>query len=335
LWGYVVAVVITSPFLYFALSDPRKSAFNTPSQYEADLLNLVIPTRLEASGAGWSHVISNHFPGNYSERGGFLGLPVLVMIALYGWRRWRTPGGRFLLIALGVATLASLGSHLTVDGHRVIPLPSPFGHNSLTIPGMRPHLLPLLNNILPMRMVLYAALVAAVIVAAWMAAQRPGVLRVLLPALAVLLVLPNPAAGIWWTTYKVPPFFTKQAYRGCLAPNEVVLPEPVAAGGQANLWQVADDFRFRLSGGRIQNSPPSSFLHPDSIAQIAVGYPPGANETALFRAYFKAKGVTSVIVDPRRGAAYVPALDRIAKPQSVGGVLLYRVAGPARPCPAA
>ena len=36
-----------------------------------------------------------------------------------------------------------------------------------------------------------------------------------------------------------------------------------------------------------------------------------------------------MIVDKREAAIWTPALDRIAKPRDVGGVLLYRVGGSA------
>jgi hypothetical protein len=39
--------------------------------------------------------------------------------------------------------------------------------------------------------------------------------------------------------------------------------------------------------------------------------------------------VTAVIVDERQAKIWAPALDRIAKRQDVGGVLLYRVGGAA------
>jgi hypothetical protein len=55
----------------------------------------------------------------------------------------------------------------------------------------------------------------------------------------------------------------------------------------------------------------------------------------LLREYFRAKGVTSVIVDKAQAGIWTPPLDRIAKRQDVGGVFLYRVAGAPRPCPSA
>jgi hypothetical protein len=324
LGAYLVAGVLAAPILYYALTDLRVAGFQPPEAYTADILNLVIPTHLEAAGAGWAHSIVRHFPGNSTEQGALIGLPLLAIVVLYARTAWRTPLGRFLLAALALAVYVSFGPKLSVYGHGTIPLPTLLGHNA--IGG---HYLPLFDNILPVRFALYASLAAAVIAALWMASARSGVLHWLLPGLAVLLLVPNPGAGVWTTTFSVPAFFTSAVYRTCLTGNEIVLPEPVGSGGQAILWQAENGFHYRLAGGRLQTSPPSDFHHPPGIEQIAVGYPPVANQAQLLRRYFRAKQVTSVIVDKSEAAIWTPALDRIVKPRDIGGVLLYRVGGSA------
>jgi hypothetical protein len=334
--GYAIAAVIASPFLYYALTAVRISGFQRPSDFVADLVNIFIPTHVELSGAGWFHELSKHFPGNYTEQGAFIGLPLLAVIVLFARSRWQSAAGRFLVILVALSVLASLGPELTVRGHGVFPIPTPFGHDSITVPGVGRKFLPLFNNALPVRFALYTSLGVAVIVALWMASRPAGdVWAWLLPALGVLLMLPNPGANVWTTTYKIPHFFTDAKYRSCLAPSETVLPQPVRSGGPEMLWQVAADFRFRMAGGRLQTSAPTSFLHPPSIARISIGDPPspGPGYVKLLRAYFADKGVTSVLVDKSQAAIWTPPLDQIARRQDVGGVILYRVGGAPRPCP--
>jgi hypothetical protein len=336
--GYAIAAVIASPFLYYALTAVRISGFQRPSDFVADLVNIFIPTHVELSGAGWFHELSKHFPGNYTEQGAFIGLPLLAVIVLFARSRWQSAACRFLVILVALSVLASLGPELTVRGHGVFPIPTPFGHDSITVPGVGRKFLPLFNNALPVRFALYTSLGVAVIVALWMASRPAGeVWAWLLPAFGVLLMLPNPGANVWTTTYKIPPFFTDAKYRSCLAPSETVLPQPVRSGGPEMLWQVAADFRFRMAGGRLQTSAPTSFLHPPSIARISIGDPPspGPGYVKLLRAYFAAKGVTSVLVDKSQAAIWTPPLDQIARRQDVGGVILYRVGGAPRPCPSA
>jgi hypothetical protein len=332
--AYAIAAVLASPFLYYALTSVRVSGFQTPSDFVADLLNVIVPTHVEAAGAGRLHDLSKRFPGNYTEQGAFIGLPVLAIVVLFARRCWSSAFGRFLLAGLALTLVASLGPELTVGGRRVAPIPTPFGHETVTLPGMGTKFLPLFDNALPVRFALYTALAVAMIVAVWMASRPAGDALVwLLPALAILILVPNPAANIWSTTYTIPPFFTDARYRTCLAPNENVLPQPVRAGGPEMLWQAVDGFRFRLAGGRLQTSAPSSFLHPPSIAVISIGNPPEPGRSKLLAAYIRAKGVTSAIVDKDQAALWTPALDRLAKRRDVGGVLLYRFARTDRACP--
>jgi len=330
--AYALAVIIASPLLYFAVTNLRRAGFQPPGDYVADLLNFVIPTPDEAVGAGWSHAIAKHFPGNDSERGVFLGLPLLVVIALYARDSWRTRGGRFVLAALALAAYASLGPKLTVDGHHLFTLPTVFGHDRVNVPGVGKKSLSLFNNTLPVRFALYVALAAGVVVALWMAHRARGAALWLLPALTLLLLVPNVSLGT--TTYAIPPFFTDASYRSCIQSGAIVFPEPVGGGGQAMLWQAVSGFRYRLAGGRLQTSPPSAFLHPDTIAQISVGYPPVPDQTRLLRAYFQTEHVDYAILDKRQAAIWAPAIDRIAKPRDVGGVLLYDLGGRLSPsCP--
>jgi hypothetical protein len=192
--------------------------------------------------------------------------------------------------------------------------------------------LPFFNNVLPDRLVLYLWLAVAVVVALWTARQT-GRARYVLPALAVLAILPSPGGGAAWaTSYSVPPFFTDPAYRSCLARNENILPQPIGEGSNAMLWQVESAFRFRMAGGRIATTPPSPFMHPSwTIQKVSVGYDPGPDYPQLLRDYFAAKQVTSVIVDRRFADKWTPALDQLAKRHDLGGVVLYHVGnrGPA------
>ena len=204
-----------------------------------------------------------------------------------------------------------------------MPLPTPFGHDAI---GTHP--VPLLDNVLPIRFALYTALVAGVIAAIWISTTRFRTLR--LGAARARRDRPRPEPvgrrrGRPRTRCRRSS--PSAAYRTCLSPDENVLPQPVGAGGQATLWQAVDAFRYRLAGGRLTTAAPSAFQHPATIAQIAVGNPPVSNQAALLRAYFAAKHVTSVIVDPRQASTWTPALDRIAKPVAAGGVILYRVGG--------
>ncbi len=329
--GYVLAAILTAPFVYYLLTGFQKSAIHPPQDFLTDLLNFVIPTRLALSGHGWANPISSRFPGNDSERGAYLGVPALLIVALFAYKRLRTPGGRFLVASFLLAALAALGSELTIDGRTVLPLP--WGRGVVPLPWEHVAYLPLFDNVLAERLSLFVALATAVMVSLWTAAVREGVLQWLPPALAILAIAPNPAAAGWVTPFSVPAFFTESAYRTCLSPGENILPLPVSFGGDANLWQVESGFKFTMAGGYVASGPPSQFVTSDVVGRVAYGNPVPAEEAETLITYIRAKHVTSVIVDKSERRLWSGALNRIAAPRDIGGVLLYKVASPVRRCP--
>jgi hypothetical protein len=181
---------------------------------------------------------------------------------------------------------------------------------------------------------MYVSFVTAVMAALWTAARPPGVARWLVPGLAALALVPNPAAGVWASRYAVPAFFTDSAYRGCLAPDEIVLPLPVSAQSESMLWQVESGYRFRMAGGNIAPKPPGAFLAPRAIAHIAEGGVVAPSRWKELATYVRVEHVTSIVVDPRLASRWAGALAHFGRPQRLGGVDVYRVSRVSRHCPA-
>lgn len=321
--AYLIAGALTAPFLYYLAVGLHTSPYTPPEAAVGDLLNFVIPTKLPLLGPlTHATAISDRFPANYSENGSFLG-PAIVIVALFARSWWRTAVGRFLLASCAVGAFFTLGSELTVAGHGLLPLPWRAVIRR-----------PLFDNILPDRLSLFTSLGVAVIVAIWTAARRDR-WRWALPALSVLALFPNPGAGVWSTTYSIPAFFTDSTYRSCLARNENILPLPEGIASEATLWQVADAFRFRMTAGRVATTPPTEFMHPSTIQLISTGKTVPAGQARVVAEFIEAKEVTSVVVRKDQVATWGPVLDRLAKPQDVGGVRLYHVAGNGASCRAA
>jgi hypothetical protein len=317
--SYGVAVVLTAPFVYYLVTDFQGQALHPSQDFRADLLNVVVPTRLALAGYHWAGSIASRFPGNDSERDAYLGVPAVLAVVLCAWERRRSRSTYFLVAAFLLALLASLGATLTIDGARVAPLP--WEHVGY---------LPLFDNVLVPRLALYAALAAAVMVALWLASPRHRAVSVAVAVLAVAAVAPNVASSAWSTPFRLPRFFTAAAYRHCLAPGATILPLPVSAGGNANLWQVERGFRFRMAGGYLASTPPPPFMTPPGIEHIALGAPPPS--LAAVRGYLAAKHVSVVVLDPVAAESWSTTLDRIARPHRVGGVVLYRVDPGAATC---
>ena len=312
--AYAFAALLTSPFIYYAITGFQPHLIQGSEGVTADLVNFISPTRLGLPSFPWLNRLSTEFAANDSERDAYLGIPSLLILALFAARRGRTEGGRFLLACFTVSAVAQLSTQLTYAGHIGFWLPWSLVAN-----------LPIFDDVLPARFALYTSLIVAVVVASWARAARGRWLRWLLPALAAIALVPNPDSGAWATSFTVPRFFTDHAFRDCLDPGENILPLPVGSGGDSMLWQATNGYRFRMAGGYIASDPPKSFRSPDQIAAVAGGQTIPVDQATLL-AYIHAKGVTSVIVDERAAASWSPTLDPIASPQQVGGVVIYRVA---------
>ena len=322
--AYLLGGVLLAPFLYYLLSRIPAPFYGDLNPFDADLANLVVPTKLTIAGGTLLGGISSRFLDNLPEQGVYLGLPALLIIVLYARRRWRTPGGRFLLVALALSLLAALGSRVTVAGRGIVSLPW-----KLLVS------LPVFDNLLTNRFIVYTSLAAAVVVALWTAARRPGALRFALPALAAVAIAPNLAHSGFATTYELPPFFTDSLYSSCIDPGETVLPFPIRGAGDALLWQVASGFRFNLTSGDIGPDIPAAVFEPPSIDAVPGGLPLGVDDAGILRQFLAGKGVTSIVVDASQADSYVGAVDQIAAPQVVGGVYLYHLTPYAPSCPGA
>jgi hypothetical protein len=320
--AYLLAGLVTAPFLYYLLTGIPDGSFYAPNSFIADLANYVVPTRVTAAAGGWLTGVSDRFPGNLGEQGAYLGLPIVVIIVLFARERLRTAGGRFLLAALVIGVVVALGGRATAAGHALGSMPWAL------VQG-----LPLIENLLTTRLVVYVELVAAVIVALWTAGRGSGLLRFILPGLAVVAIVPDPHAGGFATTYRALPFFTEKAFRGCLDHGETVLPLPFRGDGEGLLWQAESGFRFRLAGGDIGPDIPASFLAPAAILPITGGSSLGPDQVDAVRAFAASKGVTSIVVDGSRVGSFSGALDPIAPPKRVGGVVVYRLERYPPPCP--
>jgi hypothetical protein len=311
--GYALAALLTSPLLVYALRDFEGESINPPAGYVADLANFVVPTKVVASSRGWAaYTLSMHFPGNASEQGAYIGVPALLMVALHALRTYRAPATRFLLAALAAAGVAALGGALYVGGHRIVALPWTL------IDG-----LPGLNNVLPVRLAVFAVLAAAVLVARWLAdARAPAWLRVALAALAVVSVLPNPDVS-WRVVPDRPAFFTEHGYKTSLTPADNVVVLPYGANGNAMLWQAESDFAFRMAGGYVRPNVPWSFLKFPVVHAFESNDPTATPDD--LRAFARAKRVTAVVVDRDDDEFWRPILGAFGPPLGVDDVLVYRL----------
>jgi len=313
--AYGVAALITAPFLYYAFSDYQ--GVITPATHNpADLVTFAFPTGTTAIGGS----LAGHFDPSVqhvsAEDGQYLGIPLLAVVVLFAVRRRRRPGSRFLVLALGLATLATLGSELRIRGHDLFPLPWRLVRD-----------VPLFDNVIPGRFALYVALVAALIAAVWAASPETSrSFRIGLTAAAVLAVAPAPWRGYWHEHPSRPQFFAAKLDRRCLTPGDSVLVLPPPFRNSALLWQAESGFRFGLADGALNDAVPDDLAHRATMLHLIDNDVPPDDARDVIAAAL-AQGANAILVDPVGGEQWTSVLDPVLRGRQIGGMTLYRLDG--------
>jgi hypothetical protein len=213
--------------------------------YVTDPTNFVVPTVAQLIAPQAATSISSHFSGNASEWDAYLGIPLILLLVVATVRFWRVPPIRTAGILALVLAVLSLGPHINVQGHALLALP---------LPWWIPAHLPVLDDILPNRLMLYVDLAAAIIVAftlrlLWLMRSSP----LLNVAVAVAFLLPLVPTIPTPTTQITTPVAFASTVPSAIAPGATVLFEPFPSNEhpQPMAWQVSSHFAFRMVGGYI------------------------------------------------------------------------------------
>jgi hypothetical protein len=287
--AYVVALVLLTPYLAHAFAGGTEAA-RRGHRSGADLLNYLVPTRRTWLRPPHSDHIQQHFVSTGAEQGAYLGIPLLVIIALTLLQR-RTRLQNLLLASGVVVGIAALGTTVRVNGRDV-------GTGIWRVFSGAPFV----RYALPIRLTMYVALFAALLCALWLAEPTrrrwEAWARWGLAALVVLTLLPNPSSRLWAADVPNSAFFDSGAVDRYLKPGQVALVTPYGPAGWSMLWQAEGDFRFRMVGGHVGHHiiKPECEWYWDYRALAGVDPPGGA---AGFRDFLLAHHVTAVIEGPK------------------------------------
>jgi hypothetical protein len=296
--------------------------------YVNDLLGLVVPSDLMALSGGPTSTITHAFTGNISETDAYLGVPLLALLVVACALGWRRPPVRWAALLGAAAALLSLGPRLHAGG-QALPVPLPgaiIGH------------LPLLESAVPARLMLFAYLAVALILADLVATARHRTLAVAAVALALVPLVPR------WpypsTPAQVPAFFQPGGDAARLTTDDVVLIVPYAdhLSSVAMLWQASAGYRFRMPEGEAfvpgpsLGPPPSRMRVTFEALEGGLPVPDSAADRAEMLRELAALGVDTVVVGPHphhdRMVAYLTSL--LGRPPArTGGVdVWWRVRPP-------
>jgi hypothetical protein len=316
---------------YLALTSAHAALPYPPASYSIDLANVVVPTPLSLLGStGAAREIARHFVGNIGEQDGYLGLPAVALIALAARARWKR-GAWFAASLLLVVLAASLGPLLTMGGQPLLALPFATAH------------LPLLTDVLPARLSLFTALLAACLVAVWLAIERRTWLRVSTGLLLLVSLLPNfvlsgPVADAWahsrtarFSTAQPPTgFVAASAWRRLVRPGETVLVLPTGDRTASLYWQLQSDMRFGLAIPATPFVPPRLAARPTVVGLVDQTLPEVDGDrlaAARLRTFLRQEQIGAVVVTPFASKRWqgIAADATDARPRRLSGSLVYPV----------
>ena len=326
------------------------------SDFPGDLLGPVVPTsdQLLAPAALKAHgdaLVGN----NYSENGMYLGIPLVVVLAVFSWVYRRRRALLFFVAMVGVATILALGPQLVVYTH----------HTGVPLPDWLLARIPFVQDILYVRFDLFAQLSAAAALAIgldeMMWAHRAGahhrrsaIERLAAPAaVAVVALVPLvPGSSYPAAPTQSPAFFTSRALDRIPAGSPVLTyPYPLRADAEWNLtFQAVAGMRFKVFGadafvpdGPGKTSVPTptplaprvvehllSDAYTPTFAESQLGTAPPApvpsvdhRTVAALRTFLRRYHVSTVLVEhfglaPQTVVSYVS--DALGRPVRTGGV---------------
>ncbi|HVC41237.1 MAG TPA: hypothetical protein VND54_04595 [Candidatus Saccharimonadales bacterium] len=321
------AMVLAYPtwLQFFGADHVVGGAINGTDIYVTDPTNFVVPTVAQLIAPQMATSVSSHFSGNASEWDAYLGIPLIVLLALATFRFWRAPPIRTAAILAVIIAVLSLGPHINVQGHALLAVP---------LPWWIPAHLPVLDDILPNRLMVYVDLAAAIIVAftlrrVWLARSSP-LLNVAVAVVVLLPLVPTlPAPATRLTT---PSVFAATA-PAMIPPGATVLFEPFPSVYHVDAmhWQVSSHFAFTMVGGYIIGpyAPGAEALEAmiHSLATAAPNATLVAADRSRLMGLLRTLGVTDVLVgsgaSPGAAALFTQVFD--APPTGDGGFMIWRV----------
>ncbi len=325
----LIALVVGAPFFYYALvSGGFPEGANTFSDtYALDILNPLFPTRATWLGhQDFLALSSTYTGGGVVGTDGYLSIPLIAAFLVWALGVGRRSAlARLLTIVASVSLIAALGSHLFVAGNETVPLPFDLVRH-----------LPIFNDILPERIMVFTTLAVSIGVAAWLAIPTGKVLwRWITVLLGIVMIFPNLTTELYGGVPRNPPFFSTAMYRHYITRGETILVLPYAYNDLSMLWQAETGFYFYMPEGYTSQVIPTPFREQAIVDQLLANMPP--SRPAL-ESFVRSHYVGHIVVDTADVGGFVPGKHGAAQSpwprflssaglqgRQLGGVLLYTV----------
>ena len=245
--GFAAAtfVVLAGYPLYILFFGPgRVSGALQGTGFVARPTSFLVPSAFELIG-GSSTVLDSSV---------YIGVPLLLLAVAVTIRMRRHPVVVAAAVTVACAMVLALGGNLTLHGSAT----------GIPLPWLLPQSLPLLDNVLPVRLMVAGYLALALIVAVFLDRVLEAPLRwriAGLAAAAVALVPVIPTLPISAAQYVIPPFFTDGA-ASRLPTTGSVLMTPYGNGVPdypPEVWQAISGLDFKTQIGMVFTPGPGGF----------------------------------------------------------------------------
>jgi hypothetical protein len=316
--AWLGSIVLAAPFLAAALANVPASFHRRRGATSIDLAGLVIPRRGQDFGLSSLSAVADRL--HVASFDGYVGIPLLVLALAFTVLCWSRRITRFLAVMLVVVVVGALGPALYV-GRQIVT----------KLPWAALYQLPVVRGAFASRLMVFAFLILAVMMALWLAdpaPRRPAQLaRWALALLAIAAVAADVPALSINTTSGTPAFIATGQYRTYLTPGATV----VVASARRNegmRWQSETGFYFRLAGGFVN----AAFNHntdlPAPVADLAKR-PVTPASVSTFRRYLISARIGAILVDAGSPPKWFWKLRRaglqpLHAGRPIGGVIIYR-----------
>ncbi len=319
--AYLLAIVIAAPLLWAALTQMPPGFVRDPTDQGLDLMGLVIARHAGVPGLSWLAPPHGWHPA--MGKGAYIGVALLLIAVILALSTWSRKLTRFLTVMLAFVIVAALGPGVRADTHELIWLP-----------WRELWYLPIIRSSFPTRLMIFASLVLAVIVAVWLAGPRqrpsPGRWRVRVPkwtlALAAIgaLLASGPALPLTRGT-SIPAFITSGRYRQYLRPGATIV--VISRTGNAGLlWQAETDFYPRLAGGFLNEVVTLQTDLPLPVADLVRGK---RTKPVIrrFRVFMRQARVSAIFIGPGTFREWPRIFAKLGlRREVVGNLIVFRPA---------
>jgi hypothetical protein len=246
-FAYLICLILLSPYLFYFFIDTSRNFQQNNIKNAIDLANLFTPSPTIWLGGGYFLKVYRSFLTSVPGSGGYIGIPLLIIIFLFIKESYRSTLGKILITGLIVTLIASIGPFLHLVGKPVLPTP-----------WLLVSHLPIFRAIMPCRNFIFFILALSILTSCWLAHTKLNrVLKYILVIISIIFLLPNLYLGEkhvgkkiirWKTSLEKYDFIDNEDYKKWMQKNSVVLFLPSISARQCYLQIKANNY-FNLANG--------------------------------------------------------------------------------------